>query len=144
MGYPFPAPGLAWGITGDLDLIIQYMNGETGMGMVTQPRITGVVNDFEAFFILLVKRFGKHQFTVRYDDFSVDDRDNTSFDHNNERGHAWTLAYFWDVRPNLRFGLEWLEVDSNRMARNYLGQAAAKQDSHFQAGIRWRFNAGAR
>ena len=133
---------LGWHLTlpRDFEFIAQYINGDTGMGMVWQPRVTGVVVDFESFFLLLTKQFGSHRFSVRYDNFSTDDHDNTFMDDNDERGHAWTLAYFWNAKPNLRLGLEWLQIDSRRSARGYIGQAAVQQDSHLFAGVRWRFD----
>ena len=102
-----------------------------------------MVADFQSFFLLLSKHIGRHRFTVRYDNFSADDHDNTFMDNNDERGHAWTLAYFWNARPNLQLGMEWLQVDSRRTARVYIGQAAAQQDSHLFAGVRWRFDTAA-
>jgi hypothetical protein len=103
-------------------LVTQWLDGRTAMG----PRLTGprvVDADFDAYFVLLTKSIASHRVSLRYDNFSITDRDGTPLDDNSEVGSAWLVGYRYAPSPRLVLDAEWLEVESTRPARAYFGQA---------------------
>ena len=116
----------------------QWMSGFTLMGPVLSLGTRPVDDEFEASYLLLTRMFDGHRLTLRYDHFSVEDRDVLPADDNSESGHALTLAYVREFSPSLRLVVEWLEVDSSRPARTYLGLDPSSKESLLQAQLRWR------
>jgi hypothetical protein len=92
-----------------IDLLIQYLRGEA--------RIRDRTNDssLRAFYALLSHHRGRHRFSVRYDEFRVDDRDEGN--PTVERGDGITAAYFLELGLRHRIGLEYIWLDSRRPSR---------------------------
>ncbi len=78
-----------------------------------------VDNDYQSGFVLLTKRKNAHRFTLRLEEFSVTDLDNTPDDDNNEYGKAVTLSYQFRLTNNLFLQSEYNWLQSFRPARNY-------------------------
>jgi len=130
---------LPWG----LGLMAQWMNGYTLMGpFVPALDSRPLENEFEAAYVLLTRIQNGHRLTLRYDDFSVRDDDFLPMDDNNESGDAVTVAYVYDHSPNLQVAFEWLRVDSDRPAREYLGLPSESTETIIQAQLRWRVLGG--
>jgi hypothetical protein len=92
--------------------------------------------------LLLTRQHGRHRWTLRFDDFSVTDRDTTPLDDNSEDGYATSLAYRlspedapWDL------GVEWVGLEVARPARAYFGGAPEANDSLVRIGARYRLRA---
>ena len=122
----------------NIGLMAQWMSGYTGMGPVVSFGTRPVENEFEASYLMLTRMTKGHRLTLRFDDFSVDDRDLLPVDDNNETGHALTLAYVRELSPSLRVAVEWLRVDSDRPARAYLGLDPSSTETVLQVQLRWR------
>jgi len=121
-----------------VELLAQYMTGDTRMG--PNPILNLSVDaDFEAFYALLSKGIGNHRLSVRYDDFSVTDRDTNPYDNNNETGHAWTAAYMLEFLEHHRIAVEFLRVRSNRGERAFIGLTPQKTEKLFQSSYRFSF-----
>lgn len=86
-------------------LMMQIMEGATDMG----PR--KVYADFTARYIALnfkpLSALGKHQVTLRYDHFDVREDDYKPYDKNNNHGHAWTIAWRYQLSKQIELGAEW-------------------------------------
>jgi hypothetical protein len=97
--------------------IAQWLKGETTI----EPHGNRLGYPFNARFLLVSKRTGRHTLSARYDKFDV----YTSFtlpsgDTYAQYGHAWTVAYLFEPSPHWRFALEWLNVRTESALREQL------------------------
>ncbi len=122
----------------NLGLMAQWLTGRTIMGPVIGTGTRIVDNDFEAAYVMLTRMQNGHRITLRYDDFSVEDNDAFRMDDNNESGDALTLAYVYDHSDNLQIAVEWLQVDSDRPAREYIGLPSSSTETIVRAQLRWK------
>ena len=86
--------------------------GSTAMG----PRVAGgprVDVRFRTGYILASWSHGPWRLSVRADGFHNDDRDGTA-EPDDESGWAWTAAGFWQPKPVVRLGLEYIDVQGDR------------------------------
>jgi hypothetical protein len=96
--------------------------------------------DFYAAYVLVTTSAGRNRFTVRYDDFRVQDQDRfLEADDNEENGSAWTLAYVFQTGEKHRIALEYLRIASDRPVRAALNLPVHEVNSLFQTGFRIRF-----
>ena len=122
----------------NLGIMAQWMSGNTKMGnFIERFGSHAVDNDYEASYVLLTRMQNGHRFTIRYDDFSVDNLDGFLMDNNDESGDALTLAYVYDHSPSLQLAVEWLEVDSVRPARAYIGLPSNATETMLRVQLRW-------
>lgn len=100
-----------------LDVVVQYLRGKA--------RVHDSRNDssLRAFYALVSNRYKAHRFTVRYDEFKVDDLDGGP-SSTRERGDAMTAAYAFEHGLRHSIGLEylWLTAHRARNARPHLSQ----------------------
>ncbi|MDH3418860.1 MAG: hypothetical protein OEQ25_07710 [Gammaproteobacteria bacterium] len=123
----------------NLGFMAQWMTGNTQMGNFIPIFGSRVVNnDFESHYVLLTRMQNGHRFTLRYDDFSVENLDGLPMDDNDESGDALTLAYVYDYASNLRLAVEWLRVDSDRPAREYFGLPSNSTETVVRVQLRWQ------
>jgi hypothetical protein len=100
--------------------IAQWLKGETTI----EPHDNRLGYPFDAKFLLISKRTGRHTLSVRYDDFQVlTDFTTRTGDDYAQYGHAWTVAYVFEPSAHWRFALEWLDVitDSSLREENFGG-----------------------
>ena len=64
----------------------------------------------------------------------------TRINENSENGHAWTVAYRYDINQNFTIAAEWLEIYSNRPAWAYFDLAEKKSEQQLQLTLRMRFS----
>jgi hypothetical protein len=143
----FNSLGLQASLPGDVGLIAQWMSGETIMGpdlgRFRGPEFDGVYpvdNAYESSFVLLTRAFDRHRLSVRYDDFEITEADLTPLDENAEKGHAWTLAYKFQVNDNFGVVAEWLQIDTVRPAWAYNNLATSRSESQFQLSMQLRIS----
>ena len=72
--------------------------------------------DFYAAYALLSQTFGRNRVSARIDVFGTTDRDHSFAEVNSESGRAWTFAWFYNVRPPLRLGVEFANVSAERVS----------------------------
>ncbi len=119
----------------NIEILSQYMTGRSKMGVGNMVNI-----DFDAFYVLATKPFGRNRITVRFDQFRVVDNDQYQMeDNNNEEGTAWTLAYMFSIAEKHRLAFEFLRIDSDRLQRATLGLPVHLVESQFQTSLRLRF-----
>jgi len=124
-----------------IDLLAQAMDGETRMDGWFGPL---VLARFRAVYVLATGSFGRSRASLRFDRFEVDDRDTTPDDPNDESGHAWTAAWFYEPGgegrlARWRFGAELVAVDSERPARELFGEESHRSETTLQLAVQRSF-----
>jgi hypothetical protein len=92
-----------------LDLVVQYLRGEARIGDRSND------SSVRAFYALLSHHRGRHRFSVRYDEFRVEDVDQGN--PTAERGDGITAAYLVEFGLRHRIALEYIWLDSHRPSR---------------------------
>ena len=129
--------GVKWRLPYRIELISQYMQGDT---LMNAPEGFAVVdNDYHSAYMMFSRRWDKHRLSFRLEDFSVDDNDPTPGDNNNEDGQAYTLSYNYQFQRGWFFHIEYNRVDSTRYARTYLGQPEDLVEQQWQLASRYYF-----
>jgi len=112
--------------------IAQWLGGSTVVDDDPAKRWT-----FDTKFLLIAQGFGRHRFTVRYDDFNV--RQTAGANpawFSREDGNAWTFGWSWAVREHVDLAAEWLRVDSLHSSRAALGEAPKAIEHSLQLALR--------
>ncbi len=114
--------------------IAQWLKGET----FVQPDTIRLGFPFEAKFLLVSKRIGRHTLSARYDKFEVLTDFSSTEGDGAQYGHAWTLAYLFEPSAHWRFTLEWLDVRTDSSAREeYSGSAGFVAERKLEAAFRY-------
>ncbi|WP_243836975.1 hypothetical protein [Psychromonas algicola] len=135
--------GAKWRLSQNISLVAQYLAGETLMQNTSREDV--VNNSYQSGFIALSYRWfsllgnKKHKSTVRVEEFSVDDHDNTVGDDNNEDGIALTLNHTYRVNKNWFVAAEANVIDSTRPARAYENQDIDLVEKQLQLSVRYFF-----
>jgi hypothetical protein len=119
-------------LDGDWTLLVQYLDG------VTAVTVYGDELEwyFRARFGLVSKRFGKHTFSVRYDQFTVEG--DQPLPLGNQSGHATTLAYIYRPNEHWRVTLEGVRVRSGQSNRAlFFGETPFATESEVQLAVRY-------
>jgi len=136
----FTSLGVKFELEDDVDILAQHMSGNTLMGVGGPSNIFNAIdNDFSSFYLLVSKRYQAHRFTLRYDNFTVEDIDNgvlVPYDLNEEDGDAWTLAYTLRMKRKHLLMLEAMHVASNRPARAQIGAPVNIKELQLQLSYR--------
>jgi len=120
---------------GSTRLKAQYLIGDTIMGDTK----TAMVNaDYSSWYASIDHDLQGWRFTLRYDDFSVDDNDITLMDTNNQDGDAWTIAAAHKFGSNVKVLAEALLIKDRNEARMYFGNEIDQRSTQFQIAIQWR------
>lgn len=123
-------------LANDLKVIAQHMQGSSKMGFKAFGGGRQVDVDFSAGFLLVSKRLGRFRGSLRYDWFKVDDNTHVPVDNNNEDGDAFTIAFSTAVRKNDTIIFEYLNIDSDRPAREDIGFDARQKNKTIQLSYR--------
>jgi hypothetical protein len=123
----------------DTRLIGQFITGDTDINDL--ERANRSLSDYQAWFLLLSRRIDKHRISARYENFSVDDLDNNKATVHNadENGWSWMLAYRYQLRKEIQFGLEWLQIHSKNTARFLTGGKASETENQLLFSANYRF-----
>jgi hypothetical protein len=89
-----------------VDVIVQALEGKARVGGLTND------SDFDAFYGLVSFRHRAHRFTLRYDDYRIEDVDGGN--DTGERGDALTAAWLFEWGLRHRLGFEHVWMDSRR------------------------------
>lgn len=118
----FGAAGADLHLGRSLVLVGEGAIGDAGMGPLTEAHVDV---RFKVGYLLLSWGREKLRVSARYDRFENVDRDHTA-EPDQETGHAWTLAAFWQPGPHWRLGAEALSL---RAARPAAADAGANPDT---------------
>jgi hypothetical protein len=113
--------------TDDISLLSQFMKGNTQFG----NQYFGVNADYEAWYTLLSKSFGKNRVSARYDKFKITDLDHMPGDNNSEIGHSVALTWQYKFNESNQTGVEYLKIKSERAAREYLNSSYDESAGEF-------------
>ena len=124
----FNSAGLRWNPTEPWTVITQWLAGHTCVG--TQPDCF----QFSSAFLLASWQRGPDRVSARYDDFQMHSYEGTFANQN--RGHAWTLAYQRDLNKHLSVAVEELRVDSTLALRQRIGEPQTLVENELQLAVR--------
>jgi len=89
-----------------LDLVVQYLRGKALV------RATSNDSSMRAFYALLSQHYNGHRFTIRYDEFRVNDLDGGN--STRESGDGVTVAYLYEWGLRHRVAAEYIWLNSDR------------------------------
>lgn len=122
-------------INDNWQIVAQWLDGNTLMGPAA------VDADFAAWFLLAHWQHNDVSFTLRYDDFKVNDKDTSPGDDNNGYGQALLFALAYRLTTELSIAVEHLTLDSVQQNRQqqWPGWPAAQQQSVTKLLLNWRW-----
>ena len=129
--------GVKWRLPYKIDLLSQFMKGDTLMKAPTGE--DAVNNDYHNFNVLLSKGWNAHRLSVRYEDFQVTDNDSTWGDDNKEEGNSFTVSYRYQIEKGLFLHSEYNWINSDRPARAYVNQDIKLIEKQWQLAMRYYF-----
>ena len=95
--------------------------------------------EYDSYFLLLTREFGKHRVSARYDNFDMSQNDDTDEDQNPEYGLAWTLGYRFSFSNKFSLAAEWLSIKTHRCAYEYYDLDETVTETQFQLTLQARF-----
>lgn len=111
--------GVKWKLPGELELLAQYLQGDTLMESSSSGKDL-VYDDYHSAYIMLSKKIKRQRFTVRFEEFAVVDEDDISSDVNTEYGKVATLSYVFRLDKHWFLHGEYSAIRSYRPIRaNY-------------------------
>lgn len=131
--------GVQTTLPGEIGLIAQWMTGSTVMGPDPGNGIHPVDVEYDSYFVLLTRNWGKHRLSARYDNFDITQNDSTPEDNNPEYGLGWTLGYQIAIDDNLTLSAEWLSIKTHRCALVYYGLNPTVTEKQAQFTFQLRF-----
>lgn len=129
--------GVSWRLPMSLEFSAQYLVGDTLMQ--SPARVDIVNNDYASGYVALSKRIKKHRVTVRIEEFSVTDNDETLGDNNNEYGKSATFNYTYRYSKPWLLSLEHTWINSKRYGRMYTNQPINLVERQWQLAARYFF-----
>ena len=100
--------------------------------------VHAVDTEFDSYFALLSKPYGRHRLSIRYDNFELTQNDQAPLDDNRENGHALTLSYQRGLSDSLGLVAEAISIKTHRNSWRYFGFAPSKTETQFQLSLRLR------
>ena len=121
-------------------LLGEWGTGTSEMGFAPPGRRSQSQVDigFDVLYAMLSWQRGALRTSLRYDDFTVEDRDSTPGDDYSEAGSAWTLAMIASFGEHLRGAVELLHLEAERpeARRNGTDDVSGRA---FRAELRYAF-----
>ncbi len=133
--------GAHWRLADELDLLAQYLAGDTLMQSRSGRRDL-VANDYHSGYLLLSRAHGRDRYSLRLERFGVEDRDEIGSDINDEDGNAVTLNLTRRLDRRWRAAVEFNWVDSERPSRTDHGHPERLIERQLQFALRYFFRAG--
>jgi len=133
----FTHVGLSWHLPYAIELSSQYLSGDTLMQ--SPQKMDAVNNDYASGYVALSKRIRRHRVTLRLEEFSITDNDQTIGDNNNEYGKSLTTNYTYRYSKPWLFSIEYNWVNSSRPARMYTKQRISLVERQWQIAARYFF-----
>jgi hypothetical protein len=134
----FDSLGLRWTPTDRWTVIAQWLGGTTvtGDSAFEDAQLTDYyAYEFHAAYALVSWQRGADRLSARYDSFEMHQTLSDDF-FNNNRGHAWTLAYERELNKSWSVVLEALQIDSSLAVRSELGEPVAAVERELQLAVR--------
>lgn len=110
--------GAEWWLNESWTLAAEHLQGETGMGMTSGPRVD---IDYRSTYVLAAWQFHPEwRASARWERFAIEDRDGVQED-NTDRGQGPTITLLYHPNEHWRFGLEWQHLNTRHAASPLLG-----------------------
>lgn len=133
----FEHVGVEMALPGEFGLLAQWLSGSTVMGSIVDGAHMVDV-EFDSQYLLLTRAFDKHRIAMRYDHFDVTQNDQTAMDDNSEHGHAWALAYTYNLSARIGFAAEWLNIKTYHGGWVYYGLSPRVTETQLQLTVKLR------
>lgn len=131
----FKSVALQHQLNEQLRFVGQYLHGSTEMG----PK--AVVVAYQSWFALFNLQLDSMQWTLRYDHFQQQDKDQFPGDDNNGKGHGWTLAWQYPLSDNFGVALEWNKLHSTQANRaQWQDWPVDRNFQQLQLLLNWRYD----
>jgi hypothetical protein len=111
----------------------QRLAGETFFGA---PAPANSFN-FDSSFVLASWQHHAHRLTLRYDDFQSTQYTTNFFFYINDRGHALTFAWLYELNPHLTLVAESLRINSDLSSRVWVGAPTTADERQLQLALRY-------
>jgi hypothetical protein len=98
-----------------------------------------VANDYRSAYVALSKKWRQQRLTLRLEEFSVTDNDQTAHDSNQEYGKAATVNVSRRLSRHWFAAVEYNWIDSDRHARIYSGDKTHAIERQWQLALRYFF-----
>ena len=133
----FTHVGFSWRLPNAYEFTAQYLTGDTLMQSPVRRDV--VNNDYASGYVAVSKRIKKHRVTLRLEEFSITDNDQTVGDNNNEYGKSATANYTYRYSKPWLLSVEYNWINSHRPARMYTNQAVNIVERQWQFSARYFF-----
>jgi hypothetical protein len=120
-------------------LIAQALDGNTAVGGGDDPQF---YMRFRAAFALASYEWGRQRLTGRYDQFHTHQLSGFLGPPHTQDGHAWTIAWTYDLGEHWQFLSEWIRVASSFPPRLALDEQVSQTQTQLQLAARYHFKAG--
>lgn len=134
----FNSFGLEFQLPQQWTLVGQWMKGDTSVGPSADGRGL-LIADYDAYFALLSRNFGKHRITARYDIFYTEMARGWLMFDGYQDGEAIALAYTYSYDEHWQAVTEFLRIDSELRQRQSAGLAAHAVEKTLQMALRYTF-----
>lgn len=135
--------GASWNFSKSISFLAQYLAGDTLMQSHLRQDV--VNNDYANAFVSLTYKWHqimdnkKHKSTIRIEEFSITDNDNTLGDNNNENGQAVTLNHSYRLTKHWFLSAEFNRLNTHRSARQYQFKSDDFVEKQVQLAARYFF-----
>ena len=119
--------------------IAQSLDGNTAVGGDDFPEF---YMTFHAAFALASYEWGRQRLTGRYDEFHTRQLREFLGLPRNQDGHAWTIAWTYELGDHWQFVSEWLHAISSFPPRQTLDEPVMQTQTQLQLAARYHFKAG--
>ena len=120
-------------------LIAQSLDGDTAVGGGYES--AQFYMRFRAAFGLASYEWGRQRLTARYDEFHTHQLSGFFAPPSNQDGHAWTLAWTYELGNHWQFVGEWLHAVSSFPPRLTVGESVTQAQTQLQLAVRYHLNA---
>jgi hypothetical protein len=119
--------------------IAQSLDGSTAAGGDDDPQF---YMRFRAAFGLASYEWGRQRLSGRYDEFHTHQLSGLYGPPSNQDGHAWTLAWSYDLGDHWQFLSEWIHAVSSFPPRLALDEPIMQAQTQLQLAARYHFKTG--
>lgn len=119
-----------------LRVLAQWLDGDTGMG--TQKK--GAYTNISSWYLMFSYKLDAHRFSLRHDQFKVEETDINMYDPNDSDGNSITLAWRYDLDENWNIGAEFIKSTSYNENRTlWTNWAAEHKQKQYMAVVQYKF-----
>jgi hypothetical protein len=134
----FDSAGLRIEWLRDWTMILQWMAGDTAVGPSSDGRGMFIL-DYESYFVLLSREFGRHRLTARFDALYTETVRGAQFFDSHQDAEGWLFAYLFDYHEHWQLALEALQLRGVLEQRQEFGLDDHLRERTLQLALRYTF-----